>query len=348
MKNELLLLTADDVDAVLSDADVSALSAVRGAYIAHALGHTSVPPSSFIYLPAAVHNRIIALPSYVDDQEPVMGIKWIASFPGNVKLGMDRASAIVILNSPETGKPEVILEGSKISAVRTAASAAIAAQNLALVDKPITVSLIGCGPINFTIVRFLRVVFGQIDCVCVYDKSLERAMAFAKSCRKHYNIPQTEVADDMITALSFSRLISFATTAAAPHVQDLSMCLPGTVILHVSLRDLSPEVILNADNVVDDRDHVCRAQTSLHLAECTSGDRTFIRATLPEILVGQAVARISPYLPIIFSPFGLGILDLAVASLVSKRARKQGKGMSIPFFSTSFCETMRIDADAPA
>ena len=39
------------------------------------------------------------------------------------------------------------------------------------------------------------------------------------------------------------------------------------LVLHVSLRDLAPEILLTATNIVDDVEHCQKASTSTHLAE---------------------------------------------------------------------------------
>jgi ornithine cyclodeaminase len=330
----VLILTGDDVSALLEGREGEILDAVRRAYVAHGRGQSSLPHSSFLRFPADDRNRIIALPAFLGDGFNVAGLKWISSFPGNVQAGKPRASAVLLLNSCENGHVEAILESSLISAKRTAASAALAASLLTAGQTPTAVGLVGTGVINFEVFRFLRVVLPGISRVVLYDLDPARAGRFADRLRRLEGtwLGEVVVAPDLPAVLAACPLVSFATTAGKPHVADLSACPPGATILHLSLRDLAPQVILAVDNVVDDADHVCRAQTSLHLAEQEAGNRDFIRCTLAEVSEGAASPRAEGKAVTVFSPFGLGVLDLAVGQLALDAAVAGARGTVIERF----------------
>lgn len=330
--DSLLLLTATDVESLLAGQESNLIDLVRTAYEAHHRGGSSLPHSTFLRFPDDPANRIIALPAYLAGGFGGAGIKWISSFPDNVRQGMDRASAVVILNSLATGRPTVMMEGSTVSAKRTAASAALAARTLHGDESVESVGVIGCGLINLEIQRFLLSQFPSIRKLYVHDLEVGRAEQFKRACVEHLGRLDVEVARDVRSVLRAAPLISLATTAARPHIADLSGLTPGATILHISLRDLAPEVILACDNVADDVDHVCRAQTSLHLAEQLSGTRDFVRCALAEITSGTVAARRDADSIVVFSPFGLGVLDVVVGEFVHRRAMQKGRGMRIGSF----------------
>jgi ornithine cyclodeaminase len=329
--DDILILKAHEVRSLLDGREVEVIHTIREAYETHARGDSSLPHSTFLRFPNNPKNRIIALPAYLGGEFEVAGIKWIASFPGNLDVGLDRASAVLILNSLRTGRPEAIIEGSVISAKRTAASAALAAQYLHN-GKATRVGVVGCGLINFEIVRFLLNIWPEIKTLVAFDIDAARASGFKDKCQRAFGKVEVNVAQDVEAVLKGTSLISMATTAIQPHIFDLSECTPGSTILHISLRDLSPEVILSCDNIVDDVDHVCRAQTSVHLAEQLVGSRDFIRCTLADILRGKSVARRNMDNIAVFSPFGLGVLDIALGKLTCNLGIEQGLGMSVGSF----------------
>ncbi|HJP95186.1 MAG TPA: 2,3-diaminopropionate biosynthesis protein SbnB [Pyrinomonadaceae bacterium] len=330
---DVLTLNGGDVRFLLEGREHELLAAIAAAYKAHGRGESSLPHSLFLRFPADERNRIIALPAYLGDGFGIAGVKWISSFPANLEKGLNRATGVIILNSAQTGQPQVIMEGSLVSAKRTAAGAALAAMHLtAQREPPRSVGMIGCGPINFEVTRFLLTVWPELKSFCVFDVNAERAEQFGQKCRRLNEDVEIEVTTELSTVLRKSQLISLATSATTPHIFALSECAPGSTILHLSLRDLSPEVILSCDNVVDDVGHVCRAQTSVHLAEQLIGSRDFIRCALPEILEGTAISKRDEQAVTVFSPFGLGVLDLAVAQLVVELASEQNRGTLLENF----------------
>jgi ornithine cyclodeaminase len=331
-QGDLTILGASEVQTLLEGQEDLVMQAVREAYEAHARGQTSLPHSTFLRFPDDTSNRIIALPAYLGGRVEVAGMKWIASFPGNIARGIERASAIVVLNSMDTGRPEAVLEGSVISAQRTAASAALAAHALHGDHAASALGLIGCGVINAEVARFVRRCFPSLRQLWLFDLDPKRAAAFARSVTGCLPDIAARPCDRLEEVLERCPLVSFATTALQPHVLDVRALADRSTVLHVSLRDLAPEVILACDNVVDDADHVCRAETSIHLAERRAGHRGFIRCTLGDVLLGHRRSRGDAPCTV-FSPFGLGILDLAVGHLVLARARASGNGRTVAAFS---------------
>ncbi|GAA1930585.1 2,3-diaminopropionate biosynthesis protein SbnB [Streptomyces sodiiphilus] len=253
----------------------------------------------------------------------VDGIKWISSFPENIKSGIPRASAVLVLNDYDTGYPFACLESSIISAARTAASAALATDWLTRERvKPRRLGFVGAGLIARHIHTYLVAAGWDFEEVGVYDLSAENAAAFRSYLAAGEASVRVSVRQDAEDLVRSSDLVVFATVAAQPHVRDPRWFAHNPLVLNVSLRDLAPEVLLESANVLDDVEHCLKAGTSPHLTEQLTGSRDFVDGTLADVMAGSV--RVPADRPVVFSPFGLGVLDLAVGKSVYDRVRADG------------------------
>ena len=311
------------VQGVLEGRERETAELVKAAYRLHGEGDTINPRSYFLRFPDRPADRIIALPASLGGEAPVDGIKWISSFPENLAAGIPRASAVLILNDPDTGFPFACLEASVISASRTAALAAIAADQLSQGrERPRRVAFFGTGLIARYLHTFLAATGWSFDSIGVFDLSRDSAEGFRGYLERsghEGSVSLDGTAEQMIRS---SDLVVFATTAGTPHVTDPAWFDHNPLVLHVSLRDLGPEIILASANVVDDVDHCLTANTSPHLAEQLTGNREFLTGTLNDVMAGRV--SVPTGRPVVFSPFGLGVLDLAVGRHVYDQLDRDG------------------------
>ena len=317
------VISGGQVRRALEGQEKELVELVAATYELHGGGDSVNPPSYFLRFPDRPSARIIALPASIGGPVRVDGVKWVSSFPENVAAGVPRASAVLILNDHDTGYPFACLEASIISATRTAASAALAADWLSRGrPRPTRVGFVGLGLIARYIHTFLAGTGWSFDEIGVHDLSADSAAGFGGYLEQSGTAGRVTVYDSAEELIRCSDLVVFATVAAEPHVSDLSCFEHNPLVLHVSLRDLAPEVLLASTNVVDDVDHCLKANTSPHLTEQLTGSRDFLLGTLADVMAGRVTVPAGR--PVIFSPFGLGVLDLAVGKYVYDEVASSG------------------------
>ena len=309
---------------------------VRSAYLDHELKKTINPDSYFLRFEDKPSSRIIALPAALTGDTQLSGIKWIASYPENIQHNLPRASATLILNQYETGYPYACLEASLISAARTAASAALAANVLGPQGRHVgKIAVVGAGIIARNILEFLIDQDWRTEQLAIFDlnpQDAARLAAHGHQLGGYHSV----VAASLQDALENADLVILATTVGTPYITAPGSFKPGQLVLNISLRDIAPELVMAANNVVDDVEHCMKANTSPHLAEQKYQTRDFVNGTLAQVITGQAT--LDPAKPTLFSPFGLGVLDLAVGHFVYEQATAAGNAHEIPGF---FAETQR-------
>jgi len=332
-------MTAMPTFAVISGAEVQAslegrerqiVDLVETAYRLHGDGDSISPATYSMRFPDRPTARINALPASLGSGVRSHGLKWISSFPENVAAGLPRASAVVILNGYETGYPFACLEGSIISATRTAAFAALAADRLSEGARPARIGFFGTGLIARYVHTFLAAIDWPFEAVGLHDLSAESAASFRGYLERSANGEAITVHDSAEGLIRSSDLVVFATVASEPHVGELSWFDHNPLVLHVSLRDVAPEIVLASTNIVDDVEHCLADSTSPHLAEQLTGNRDFIDGTLGDVIAGRV--KVPADRPLLFSPYGLGVLDLALGTYVYDRLAEAGELRTIDGF----------------
>lgn len=305
------------------------VEAIRTGYLIHDAGQDALPHSAFLRFAHRPADRVIALPAYVGAGVDRAGIKWISSFPGNTADGLNRASAALLLNDATTGYAFACLEASVISASRTAASAVLGAEALIGGRTARRIGFIGTGLIADHVRLFFRDLDWRVDGYRLFDLNPAHAERFAAALTAG-GATDVVVSDSPDKLFADCDVVVLATVAGTPHLHDPALLAHNPVVLHLSLRDLSPEIVLAAQNFTDDVDHAVRERTSLHLTEQRTGNRDFVTGTIGDLLAGRTHRDASR--PAIFAPFGLGVLDIVLGDWVYQRAVAAGAGVVIPDF----------------
>jgi 2,3-diaminopropionate biosynthesis protein SbnB len=310
-------ITDARIDVLLSADRSQVLRLVTEAYRLYAQGLAVEEIPSYLRPPHDARARIIAKPACLYGDQPVAGIKWVGSFPGNLSLGLPRASGLLVLNDMRTGLPMGSLEVAAINAHRTSASAVMALNQLH--GRPRggqAIALVGTGHIGWQMACYLVHEGWVPEAWVLHDLDAVRAQAFAQ--RLTALTPQVPVrqASSAADAVQAAEVVVFTTTAGVPHLNELTLRAEQT-LLHISLRDLGVAVMASAHNYVDAAELAFSHQTSLHLVELALGHRDCLSGEIDRVLAG---GRPDDGKPVIFSPFGMAILDLAVGQWVVQQS----------------------------
>ncbi|EFM09256.1 ornithine cyclodeaminase/mu-crystallin [Paenibacillus curdlanolyticus YK9] len=274
-------------------------------------------------------NRIIAMPAYIGGPFDIAGMKWIASFPNNPALGLPRAHSVVVLNDADTGVPVAMINGPLLSIVRTAAVSAVMLRKWLTLpaqrhDRPLNVCLIGCGPIGQWHARMLRSVLGsRLGRLTAFDLSQERAQAIASLVGD-----AGHAAADWREAYRDADIVVTCTVSGSRYIDAAPAA--GSLLLHVSLRDYAPAALGSVDTIiVDDWEEVCRENTDIELMHRHAGWSQANALTLAEAVLGDRLNSAPADGRMLFSPMGMAIFDIAVASSITKHATLHGIGIDL-------------------
>ncbi|GAC1315985.1 MAG: alanine dehydrogenase [Thermoleophilaceae bacterium] len=181
---------------LLAISPLEAIESVRDGFVRYAGGEWEMPPK--VYL-EALEGDFRAMPAR---GAGLAILKWVTSFPANPGRGLPVVTGVICVSSDETGELLSLVDARAVTALRTGAVAAIAAQELAREDAA-TVGIIGCGLHGSWAGRCLAAAeYGPGIC---FDPDPERAGALAGELGWQAGSREDALACDIVTCVTPGR-----------------------------------------------------------------------------------------------------------------------------------------------
>ncbi|MBX5441475.1 MAG: ornithine cyclodeaminase family protein [Solirubrobacteraceae bacterium] len=298
---ELPVLDHGAVLAAVTPAD--AIAHVREAFLRHRRGEWSMPPK--VYLDSPPHGDFRAMPARGNG---LAILKWISSFPGNpAARGLPAVMGVVCVSDAATSQPLALLDAAAVTALRTGAVAAVAADALAR-EGARTAGIVGCGLHGAWAARCLAAA-GYGPGVC-HDPRPEAAEALAAELGWRTGPLAEALACDVVTCV----------TPGAEVVVDVKDLRPG---LHLNMlgadgpgkAEATVGAVRSCALFCDDwvqASHGGELTGAVEAGLVTRDDVTDLGA----VLAGGAPGRPGPQAVTLFDSTGLAIQDLAIAVAV--------------------------------
>ncbi len=285
----------------------AAVETVRRAFVDYARGEWRMPPK--VYVEAAPYGDFRAMPAAGAGHA---ALKWVTSFPGNPTRGLPTVTGALLLSDGTTGELRALLDAAAVTALRTGAAAALAAETLARPGAG-RAAVVGCG----TNGRAAAQSFADRGRdVLLFDVRPEQAAAAARTVG-----PQAVATTRLEEALACDIVVT-VTPGREPVVTWLSL-RPGQ---HVCLMgadgpgkaEIEVDELARARVVCDEWE---QASHNGDIAPAVASGR-LTRADVAElgrVLLGEEEGRRSEDEITVFDSTGLAVQDLAIALAVLDR-----------------------------
>jgi ornithine cyclodeaminase/alanine dehydrogenase-like protein (mu-crystallin family) len=311
------VLSQDEVRELLDlDALVDALAAAHKDLSA---GLASMPPR-IAALISEQEGLLGVMPSYL----PSAGLacKLVTLFPRN----RDREThqAVICVFDPENGTALALMDGTYITATRTAAGSALATRLLAREDASV-LALIGTGVQARSHARALPRVRGFTE-IRVAGRDRAKADALADEIG-----PLARAVGSYEEAIRGADVVATATHSTEPVVRR-DWLAPGTHVNSVGLnpagRELDADTVADSLLVVESRESAL-APPPAGAPELAGVDAAHVHAELGELVAGTKPGRTSPDQITLYKSVGVAVQDAAAAALVLAAAQERSAGREI-------------------
>ena len=328
MASDTLLLSYEDVQKFIGMGEV--VEIVEDVFRQHGLGRVAMPAKITLDMrPFGYDSSMNAMPAFIEKLD-IAGLKWIGGFEANPPRGLPYVMGMLILAEPLSGKPLAVMEASWITAMRTGASAAVAAKYLAPEGAKVA-AIIGAGVQGRTSLSALDTAM-DLEEVRIADISADALSRFMDDMtgKVGVNLKKADSAEEAVTGAD---IIVTATTADDPLVMESWVQPKALVVSLGTYPELEESLVLSASKLVVDSwaQTKHRGEFARLYARGEINDDS-IYAELGSIVAGKKARREKEDGRIVVCPIGMGSEDVAVAETIYDRARESDLGQRFTFF----------------
>jgi ornithine cyclodeaminase len=244
--------------------------------------------------------------------------KVVSVNPGNAGRGLPTISATVLVLDPVTGALAAVMDAGTLTAVRTAAGSAVAADALAL-PGPVDLGVLGSGVQAYQHVRALARV-RDLRSVRLWSPNAAHRDAAVQRIAAEVGAPVT-AADDPVQAVRGAQVVAACTLSTEPVVPTDAVA-PGCLVISVGSfekhrREVDGALLRRAARVVVDDVATAEATAGCVVAGLAAGDIARDRLVpLGAVVTGRAEGRTDPGDIVFYNSVGLGAQDAAAALAV--------------------------------
>jgi len=311
----VLHLSEADVVRLLDPAQL--LDGLADGFRAMARGEVQAPDRPELTVPGKGFS--LAMPAWTAGMN--LTVKIVNVFEANLDIDLPNHLAVVMLFDPQTGAPVCIMDGTHITAIRTAASAVLSVRALARPEARIA-TLIGAGVQGREHLRLLPLV-REFDEIRVASLHYEDAETLAASC------PWARPVRDVEAAVRGSDVVCLASHAYEPVIAS-EWVRPGTHVSSVGYappRGELPTALLSRVQLFVESDEAFRPPP-VGCAELSGRDPASA-TTLGDLFCGSRPGRTSADQITLYKAMGIAMEDMVAADIVYRRALAEGNAQHI-------------------
>ena len=327
----MLILSESDLRALLSMGEV--IEAVETGFRALAANDANVPERLRLDVPAE-KGVLLQMPAYLgsinNPKERALGTKIVSVFEQNIARGLDAIQAVYLLLDSTTGVPLALMEGRFITAIRTAATSAVATSFMTAPGEK-RLAVFGAGVQAQSHIGAMIEV-AEVKRVMIVSRSADRARVLADRVSDVHGLSCEVVSAEQ--AVAAANLICTCTSSGTPLFEG-ALLNEGTHINAVgaftpSTRELDSETIRRARVIIDAESSAGReaGEILIPLSEGAIG-KAHVKGTLSDVVSGKVSGRESVSEITVFKSCGLAIEDLVTARLAYSRAVAEGVGTQV-------------------